>query len=80
MAGPRARCSCPAPFPSRRARAPVAFGADTLAAAPEVDWVAAKAMRTIIAHEYEDLDVDIVAATDREDLPGMKAAALRLLS
>jgi len=37
-------------------------------------------MRTIIAHEYEDLDVDVVAATVRDDLPGMKVAALRLLS
>ena len=56
------------------------IGADTLAAAPEVDWGAAKGMRTIIAHEYEDLDADVVAATVRDDLPGMKAAALRLLS
>jgi uncharacterized protein with HEPN domain len=56
------------------------IGAGTLAAAPEVDWAAAKGMRTIIAHEYEDLVVDVVDATVREDLPGMKAAALRLLS
>ena len=48
------------------------IGSDTLAAAPEVDWVAAKGMRTIIAHECEDLDGEVVAATVREDLPGMK--------
>jgi len=37
-------------------------------------------MRTILALEYEDLDVDVVAATVRDDLPGMKAAAVGLLA
>lgn len=53
---------------------------DILVRAPEVDWIGAKAMRDVLAHEYHDLEVEIVTRTVEADLPALRSAVDRLLA
>ena len=52
---------------------------DTLAAMPDVDWRGVKGIREVIAHDYDDIDVEVLAAVVRDDLPGLQAAILGFL-
>ncbi len=42
-----------------------------LAARPQVDWRAVKGMREVLAHDYEEVDVDIVREVVDEHLPAL---------
>jgi uncharacterized protein with HEPN domain len=55
-------------------------GAGVLAEFPEVDWVGVKGIRDVIAHDYDDVDVEIIRASLADDLPGLKKAVVRALS
>ncbi len=52
---------------------------DTLAAMPDVDWRGVKGIREVIAHDYDDIDVEVLASVVREDLPSLEAAIVGLL-
>lgn len=47
---------------------------DFRAAHPELPLFEARGMRNRMIHEYQDLDLDIVWKTYRDDLPPLKAA------
>ena len=53
---------------------------DTLGAMPDVDWPNVKGMRDVIAHDYLDVQVEVVVAVVRDDLPGLRRAACTALS
>jgi uncharacterized protein with HEPN domain len=46
---------------------------------PNIDWRGVKGIREVIAHDYDEIDIDLLAATVRGDLPGLKAAILGCL-
>jgi uncharacterized protein with HEPN domain len=48
---------------------------DTLGAMPDVDWPNVKGMRDVIAHDYLDVQVEVVIDVVRDDLPGLRQAA-----
>lgn len=50
------------------------FTADTLGAMPDVDWPNVKGMRDVIAHDYLDVQVEVVIDVVRDDLPGLRQA------
>ncbi len=54
--------------------------ADTLGAMPEVDWAAVKGMRDVIAHDYLDVQIEVVVDVVREHLPALRQAASTALS
>ena len=54
--------------------------ADTLGAMPEIDWADVKGMRDVIAHDYMDVQVEVVVDVVRDDLPGLRRAACTALS
>ena len=54
--------------------------ADTLGAMPEIDWPNVKGMRDVIAHDYMDVQVEVVIDVVRDDLPGLRQAASTALS
>ena len=47
---------------------------DTLVAMPDVDWPNVKGMRDVIAHDYLDIQVEVVIDVVRDDLPGLRQA------
>jgi uncharacterized protein with HEPN domain len=47
---------------------------DTLGAMPEIDWPNVKGMRDVIAHDYLDVQVEVVIDVVRDDLPGLRQA------
>lgn len=54
--------------------------ADVLGAMPGIDWTAVKGMRDVIAHDYLDVQVEVVIDVVRDDLPGLRQAARAALS
>ena len=46
---------------------------ETLATMPDVNWRSVKGMREVIAHDYDDVDVEVLAGVVRDDLPGLHA-------
>ena len=52
---------------------------DTLGAMPDVDWPNVKGMRDVIAHDYMDVQVEVVVDVVRDDLPGLRRAACTAL-
>ena len=52
---------------------------DTLGAMPDVDWPNVKGMRDVIAHDYLDVQVEVVIDVVRDDLPGLRRAACTAL-
>jgi len=40
---------------------------------PDVNWRSVKGMREVIAHDYDDVDVEVLAGVVRDDLPGLRA-------
>ena len=52
----------------------------TLATMPEVDWRGVRGIREVIAHDYEDVDVEVLAGVVRDDLPGLQTAIVVMLA
>ena len=46
---------------------------ETLTTMPDVNWRSVKGMREVIAHDYDDVDVEVLASVVRDDLPGLRA-------
>jgi len=49
--------------------------ADTLGAMPEIDWVNVKGMRDVIAHDYMDVQIEVVVDVVQHHLPALRRAA-----
>ena len=47
---------------------------------PNVNWRGVKGMREVIAHDYDDVDVEVLASVVRNDLPGLRAAVTKALN
>lgn len=43
--------------------------AAVLASMPEIEWRGLKGIREVLAHDYEDVDVEIVVGVVRDNLP-----------
>ena len=56
-----------------------ALPVELLATEPELPWAQVAGMRDRLAHRYFDTSHAIIAATVKEDLPQLEAAARRLL-
>lgn len=52
---------------------------ETLATMPDVGWRGVKAMREVMAHDYDEVDVELLAGVVRDNLPGLRAAVGRAL-
>ncbi len=52
----------------------------TLATIPGVNWRGIKGIREVIAHDYDDVDPEVLAMTVRNDLPGLRAAVGQALA
>jgi Uncharacterized conserved protein len=46
----------------------------TLETMPSVDWRGVKGIREVLAHDYDDIEVDLLADVVRENLPGLREA------
>ena len=53
---------------------------ETLATMPGVSWRGIKGMREVIAHDYEEVDVEVLAGVVRDNLPDLRAAVGRALA
>jgi len=53
---------------------------ETLVTMPGVSWRGIKGMREVIAHDDEEVDVEVLAGVVRDDLPGLRAAVGRALA
>lgn len=53
---------------------------DLLGTMPEVNWRGVKGIREVIAYDYEEVDVELVAGVVRDNLPGVLAAVRRALA
>ena len=53
---------------------------DTLGAMPGTNWTAVKGMRDVIAHDYPDVQIEVVIDVVRDDLPGLRQAARAAVS
>lgn len=53
---------------------------ETLLTMPDVNWRGVKGMREVIAHDYDEMDVEGLARVVRDDLPGLRAAVSRALA
>jgi len=53
---------------------------EALATMPDVPWREVKATRTFLAHDYENVDLDILREVVAEQLPALRAAVARVLS
>ena len=47
---------------------------------PQLPWSYMRGMRNFVAHQYDDVDFQIVLKTVREDLPGLMAEIERILA
>lgn len=47
---------------------------ESLALMPGVDWRGIKATRTVLAHDYEEVDVKVLEGIVKVHLPGVRAA------
>jgi uncharacterized protein with HEPN domain len=47
---------------------------------PGIDWTAVKGMRDVIAHDYLDVQVEVVIDVVRDDLPGLRRAVSTAVS
>lgn len=47
---------------------------------PEIEWRRIRAMRSVLAHEYFGVSLDIVWETVVEDLPGLRTRLGRVLN
>jgi uncharacterized protein with HEPN domain len=56
------------------------IGAETLGAMPKIDWTAAKGMRDVIAHDYLDVQIEVVVDVVQHHLPALRRAAGKILS
>lgn len=54
--------------------------ADTIAAMPEVDWRGVRGIREILAHDYADVDPDVLVDAVSGALPELRAAVGRVLT
>ena len=55
------------------------MSADTRSSLPDVPWREMLDMRNRVIHAYMDVDLDIVAATIRDDLPPLADTLRRVL-
>lgn len=53
---------------------------ETLATMPAVNWRGVKGIREVIAHDYDDLDVEVLASVVRDNLPGLRDAIIQTLA
>jgi uncharacterized protein with HEPN domain len=53
---------------------------ETLTAMPDVNWRGVKGMREVIAHDYDEVDTEILVGVVRDDLAGLRAAIGRRLA
>lgn len=53
---------------------------ETLMTMQGVDWRGVKGIREVIAHDYDDVDVEILAGVIRDNLPDLRAAVSRALA
>lgn len=51
-----------------------------LATMPGVDWKGVKAIREVIAHEYDEIDLEVLAHVVRSELPGLRDAVVGALT
>jgi uncharacterized protein with HEPN domain len=47
---------------------------------PEIPWKESYEMRSVVAHDYFKVDLDLVWATVKQDLPGLREEIQRLLN
>jgi uncharacterized protein with HEPN domain len=52
---------------------------ETLASMPEVNWRGLKGIREVLAHDYDELDAEILAEVVRDKLPAVREAVDRVL-
>jgi uncharacterized protein with HEPN domain len=55
------------------------ISAETIAAMPEVDWRGVRGIREILAHDYEDVEPDVLVDVVSSALPELHAAVVRVL-
>jgi uncharacterized protein with HEPN domain len=53
---------------------------DALELMPGVDWRGVKGIRDVMAHDYLDIEVDVIADVVADYLPGLRAAVGKALS
>jgi uncharacterized protein with HEPN domain len=53
---------------------------DVLERMPNVDWKGVKAIREILVHEYEDVQIDVLEDVLENELPGLLRAIESVLS
>ena len=53
---------------------------DALATMPGVDWRGVKGIRDVMAHDYLDVETDVIADVVADYLPGLRAEISRVLS
>ncbi len=53
---------------------------DLLERMPDVDWKGVKAIREILVHDYEDVQVDVLEDVLENDLPGLLRAIESVLN
>jgi uncharacterized protein with HEPN domain len=53
---------------------------ETLATMPGINWKGVRGMREVIAHDYDDVDVEVLAGVVRDNLPGLRAVVSRALA
>jgi uncharacterized protein with HEPN domain len=56
------------------------LSAETMGTMPDVDWRSVKGIRDVIAHDHDEVDVEILARIIQDDLPGLRAAVGGALS
>lgn len=53
---------------------------DALATMPGVDWRGVKGIRDVMAHDYLDVEIEVINDVVADYLPGLRAAVSRALS
>lgn len=53
---------------------------EILARMPSVDWKGVKGIREVLAHDYDEIDVELLAAIIRDDFPGLGVAVNQMLA
>lgn len=53
---------------------------DVLELMPAVDWRAVKAIREVLAHDYEDVEVEVLKDVLVAELPGLREAVESILA